>query len=88
MQAFGLLPEDVAPPPVEVWPCCVTAVNVFGSLSTQWRVGPAGATGLDYAALEPTLRLLAVPPDDWPALFEDVQTMERAALEEMRREHA
>lgn len=82
------MPEDVAHPPVEVWPCCVTAVNVFGSLVTQWRVGPAGPTGLDYAALEPTLRLMAVPADDWPELFEDVQTMERAALEEIRREHA
>jgi hypothetical protein len=82
------MPEDVAHPPVEVWPCCVQAVNVFGGLTTQWRMGPAGPTGLDYAALEPALRLMAVPTDDWPALFEDVQTMERAALEEMRREHA
>lgn len=82
---MGLMPEDVAHPPTEVWPCCVTAVNVFGSLVTQWRVGPAGPTGLDYGALEPALRLMAVPADDWPALFEDVQTMERSALEEMRR---
>lgn len=85
---MGLLPEDVAHPPAEVWPCCVTAVNVFGSLVTQWRMGPSGPTGLDYAALEPALRLMDVPAADWRDLFEDVQTMERAALEEMRREHA
>jgi hypothetical protein len=29
-----------------------------------------------------------VPAAEWRDLFEDVQTMERAALEEMRREHA
>jgi len=81
------MPEDVAHPPTSVWPCCVTAVNVFCSLVTQWRVGPAGPTGLDYTAMVPVLDLLSVPAQERGALFEDVQTMERAALEEMRRDH-
>jgi hypothetical protein len=81
------MPEDVAHPPASGCPCCVPAVHVFSRLVTQWRVGPAGPTGLDYTALVPVLDLLSVPAQERSALFEDVQTMERAALEEMRRDH-
>lgn len=42
-----------------------------------------GAIGLDYAAIEPVLRLMRIEPDHWPDVFEDVRTMESAALKVM-----
>ena len=36
---------------VEVWPENWLAVRVFSLMSTQWRVGMGGVTGMDYAAL-------------------------------------
>jgi hypothetical protein len=32
-----------------LWPCNVLAWQCWQSVQTQWRTGPAGATGLDYA---------------------------------------
>ncbi len=42
-----------------------------------------GRTGMDYAAIRPALELMGVDPATWPALFEDLRTMERAALRAM-----
>lgn len=55
-------------------------------MSTQWRVGMAGATGLDYTALHSAMRLMDVPRKCWPETFEDIRVMEEAALAEMRGE--
>jgi hypothetical protein len=38
-----------------LWPDCVDAWRVWQLLQTQWRVGMAGATGLDYAAVRAVL---------------------------------
>lgn len=65
-----------------MWPENWPAVEFFCRLSTQWNVGVGGLTGLRYEAVYPLLdRLFA---EDWEQMFDDVQTMERAALEEMR----
>lgn len=53
-------------------------------MSTQWRVGMAGATGLDYNALPAVLRLSEVQRKDWPAIFDDLRILEDAALALMR----
>jgi hypothetical protein len=42
----------------------------------------AGATGLDYGAVESTMRLTAVARKDWPQRFGDIQSMEAAWLDE------
>lgn len=64
----------------ENWP----AVMFFSRISTQWRVGGMGSpSGLDYTAVLALLRTLRLPRADADALFDDVQTMERAALQEM-----
>lgn len=52
-------------------------------MSTQWRIGMSGATGLDYVALQSVMRLMAIPRKAWPEMFEDIRTMEEAALAEM-----
>lgn len=54
-------------------------------MGTQWRIGMAGATGLDYAALPPVMRLVGVSRKDWPDVFEGVRVMESAALQTMHK---
>jgi uncharacterized membrane protein YbjE (DUF340 family) len=55
-------------------------------MSTQWRVGMSGATGLDYNALPVVMRLSGVASADRAGVFEDVRTLESAALGCMRAE--
>ena len=67
-----------------IFPDNVKIVSVFMDMMTQWRFGPAGATGLDYAALPIVLRLREVPRADRQEIFDGIQTMERAALNGLR----
>lgn len=57
----------------------------FARLSTQWRHGMAGPTGLDYASVLALLRAARLPRDRREAIFDDIQIMERAALAEIHR---
>ena len=59
-------------------------MNTFVAMSTQWRTGAMGATGLDYNALPVVMRLIGVPSAERSSVFEDVRTMEDAALSLMR----
>lgn len=63
----------------EVWPENIDALNVFMRLQTQWRTGPAGPTGLDYAGVRAGLAMMRARID-----FVDLQMMESAALAAMR----
>ena len=69
---------------VEVWPENWPAICLFESLSTQWRMGPAGCYGLDYAVLPAVFRLSGVRAPDRAAMFDDLRVLELAALETMR----
>jgi hypothetical protein len=53
-------------------------------MQTQWRTGMSGATGLDYNALEPVMRLQGIKKRDQTEVFAGVRVMEIAALEVMR----
>lgn len=67
----------------ENWP----SVIFFSRLGTQWRTSGMGSpTGLDYTAVLALLRTLRLPRDEHDALFDDVQTLERAALQEMAKQ--
>lgn len=54
---------------------------MFLRLRTQWRTSMAGPTGLDYAGVRAALAMMRVRVS--PVLFEDLQTMEAAALAAM-----
>jgi hypothetical protein len=69
-----------------VWPDNVDTVNVFIAASTQWRVGMGGATGLDYAALPAIMKFVGIPKKRQSEVFEGIRLMERAALDEMKRD--
>ena len=80
----GLTLEDLAADPVEIWPENMQAYELFCAMDTQWRIGMAGPTGLDYAALPMALRMIGAARADWPQLMADIRVMESAALQAMR----
>jgi hypothetical protein len=53
-------------------------------MGTQWRVGMAGATGLDYAALPAVMRFTGVPAKERSQVFEGIRVMEDAVLDMTR----
>lgn len=71
---------------VTIWLENIRSVHAFCEVSTQWRTGMGGATGLDYpavfAALERLYRDLTAEERD--EIFSDLQVMEAAALKAMR----
>lgn len=79
---WGLTLEE-ASEPTPIWPDNLVAYNAFVALLSQWRVGAAGATGLDYTAIPVVLDMLGTPKVDWPNVFADIRVMEDAALEQM-----
>lgn len=63
-----------------LWPENVPIWTLWQSLQTQWRVGMAGATGLDYAAVWAVIdRSVARRRRD--ETFAAVRSMERAVLD-------
>lgn len=49
-------------------------------MTTQWRIGMNGATGLDYSALPAVMDMLGLEGEDRSQAFRDVRVMEREAL--------
>ena len=74
---------DVA---VEVWLENESTLDVFLNMQTQWRVGMAGATGLDYGPLPFVMRTQGIKRSDWATILDGIRVMEIAALEEMHRD--
>lgn len=82
LEAIGLLREDVEDmSDFEVWPESWLPFQVFAEVSTQWRVGAGGPTGLDYTQVRWVMDLMKVeePLDTLHA----VQVMESSALRKM-----
>lgn len=49
-------------------------------MTTQWRTGMAGPTGLDYTALPVVFRLQRTPRNEQQDTFECIRVMEAEAL--------
>ena len=66
----------------ELWPENVPSALLFLACDTQWRyAGMNGVpTGLDYDGVRAVIELQAIPPNDRPGLFADIQTLEQAQL--------
>lgn len=52
-------------------------------MSTQWRVGMGGPTGLCYGVLLALMDRLRLSDEEHDELFEDIRAMEREALRVM-----
>ncbi|AKJ41477.1 DUF1799 domain-containing protein [Pragia fontium] len=81
MAAAGLSPDDFEDQIIEILPDVLPSFNVFKALSTQWRRGMDGPTGLDYGCLQPVMELMEIK--NKATVFEDIRQMERAALSVM-----
>lgn len=77
---FGLKLEEIPAEEVEVWDVNWPSFSVFYNMSTQWRVGMGGATGLDYSALLATAKMLGYKNKEIQEMFSDIQVMENEAL--------
>ena len=81
---FGLTREDYDEE-VWLWPDNQRSWSLFLQVETQWRTAMGGATGLDYSILPLVFEMNCVPREDWKELFDDLRSMEKAALESMHK---
>jgi hypothetical protein len=73
------LPEEIC----EVWPDTWQAFQVFEAMSTQWRTGACGATGLDYTSIRDVAGFLGLTQGQAADIFPDLRIMEAEALRVM-----
>jgi len=66
-----------------VWPENAPSVELFQRISTQWRHGFAGPSGLDYTALYPVMAHMGLHGRAWFDALDDIRVMELAALTQM-----
>ena len=69
----------------EVWEENWPAVEMFLRCQTQWRTTMSGVCGLDYTAVQWLFKLYEVK--DQPAVLEDLQIMESAAMKILNQEN-
>ncbi|WP_320338560.1 DUF1799 domain-containing protein [Citrobacter sedlakii] len=81
-----MTPDDYDDQFIDVWPDVWPSFLVFQAVSTQWRTGMGGATGLDYNVLPWVMRLHNV--SDEATALSDLQVMERTALRIMYKKGA
>jgi hypothetical protein len=87
MTLMGLSEADyAADADVEVWPENWDAILLFHSMRSQWRVGPGGPFGLDYNVLYRKMDRMNLTPERYDELEAEIQIMENAAVEELRKE--
>lgn len=65
---------------MEVWPDAWPAFCLFEALGTQWRLGPGGPSGLDYAAIPGTAKMIGLKSRELSETFDDLRVMENEAL--------
>jgi hypothetical protein len=80
MGVLGTTREDYADEAYEVFPENWTAVMTFSDLMTQWRIGFAGPTGLDYNVLPIVCRARSIPRSKWSELLSSIQIMEDESM--------
>lgn len=83
MATFGLTDDDYDDVIIHVLPDVWPAFCLFQSLSTQWRTGFGGATGLDYNVLPWLMRVHGI--EDEATALNDIRIMERTALKTMHK---
>ncbi|MEO8640968.1 DUF1799 domain-containing protein [Pseudomonas sp.] len=75
--------RDLADEDCEVWPDNWSAFKVFEAMTTQWRTGACGATGLDYSAIRSVASFLGLNRRQVVDIFPDIRVMEAEALRVM-----
>ncbi|WP_303756132.1 DUF1799 domain-containing protein [Enterobacter hormaechei] len=78
MATFGLTDDDYDDVIVYVLPDVWPSFRLFQSLSTQWRTGIGGVTGLDYNVIPWLMRINGIHEE--ATIFNDIQIMEKTVL--------
>ena len=87
MAVAGLRREDLAADGVEIWPENMRAFDLFYSLRKQWRLAPMGGPiGLDFLVAYNRMDRMGLTTEEYNQLDADLQVMEDAALEAMRKD--
>lgn len=81
LAAIGLMPEDFPPPEFTLWACNWPALQFYTQVSTQWRTGSAGATGLDYNVVFHELDRKGLKPDAYDEMMASIRVIEETALQ-------
>ncbi len=80
---FGLTKEDMPDEVVEVFPDNWKAFLTFDAMSTQWRCGAIGATGLDYNCLPLVAQSVGVKKKELLDILGDSKVLDSEALKVM-----
>lgn len=80
MYAAGLRPEDFGDTSFALWPENEESISLFSSVSTQWRTGMSGPTGLDYNVLFTRMERMKLDDQHHERLFQDIRVIEAEAL--------
>ncbi len=84
LKALYMTREDVEDTSdFEIWPENWMPFLVFSEVSTQWRVGAGGATGLDYVAVKWVMGLMKIKKKY--EVLRAIRTMESSALKTMNK---
>ena len=84
LKALYMTREDVEDTSdFEIWPENWAPFLVFSEVSTQWRVGAGGATGLDYVAVKWVMDLMKIKKKY--EVLRAIRTMESSALKTMNK---
>lgn len=77
---FGLSLDEIPVEETLVWDINWNTFQLFNALTTQWRVGMGGATGLDYSVIPSVGKMLGFKNKQINEMFPDLQVMENEAL--------
>ncbi|WP_426201033.1 DUF1799 domain-containing protein [Pseudomonas sp. TWP3-1] len=80
LAALGMSRADIPGEECEVLPDNWRTFILFNALSTQWRSGMGGPTGLDYTSIRDVARYLSIKKKQIAEIFHDLQVMEAEAL--------
>lgn len=80
---MGLTRADYPEEDIEVYPDNWNAFIVFDSMSTQWRTGAIGATGLDYNVIPLVCSSVGIKKKEIPEILQDIRVLESEALKVM-----
>jgi hypothetical protein len=73
-------------PEVEVWEENWRAVDLYRRVSTQWRVGAAGAVGLDYGVVHRELARMQVAGNEFEEEMARIGVIESEMLNHWHKE--
>ncbi|MET0332549.1 MAG: DUF1799 domain-containing protein [Dyella sp.] len=78
--------SDYPEPLVEIWPESWPAFDLYTQISTQWRVGYGGPTGLDYTVVYHELDRRNLDRETYDEMLAALRVIERAALTELHKD--